>query len=322
MNIILVSSTRFGAQCLNELLSSGHTVSAVITTDRNIEISYSVNAITICTYYDFKDICSHHNISLMYVKRDIMDLKERIEGLKPDIIIVAGWYYMVPKPIRLIPKFGCAGFHASLLPKYAGGAPVNWAIINGENETGITFFILDTGVDTGNIIDQRKTNIGIKDTCKTVYDRLNDIACNILKEKLPLLENGLLKLREQDNSKQTIMPQRKPEDGMINWDKSSLEIYNLIRAVTKPYPGAFTFYKERKLAIWEGKMYDSTSEDKDSGKVIDIVPNGHPQGILVSTGERNMQLLLTRISLNGDEEDSPIVCAEKLGIKPGDRLGK
>ncbi len=321
MNIILMSSTKFGFSCIEELLHSKHTVIAVITTERNIEISYEVNGVTISNYYDFSDISTHHNIPLMYVRRDIMDFKKEIEELKPDIIIVAGWYYMVPKPIRSIPKFGCTGFHASLLPKYAGGAPVNWAILNGEKETGITFFMLDNGVDTGDIIDQKETVIEPDDTCKTVYDRLTGLACEILRKKLPLLENGILKLKKQDNSKQTIMPQRKPEDGRINWDNNSLKIHNLIRATTKPYPGAFTFYNDRKLTIWEGKIYDYIVES-EPGVILDIVSDENHEGILVSTEDRDKQLLLTRLSLNGDIEESPVVCAEKLGIKPGDRLGK
>lgn len=317
-----MSSTKFGFSCLEELLCSRHTVSAVITTKRVISISYEEKGVTISNYYDFKNITSHHNIPLMYVQRNIMDLKREIEELKPDIIIAAGWYYMVPEPIRSIPKFGCTGFHASLLPEYAGGAPVSWAILNGEKETGITFFMLEEGVDTGDIIDQKKTVISLDDTCKTIYDRLTEHACEILREKLPLLENGILKPRKQDNSKQTIMPQRKPEDGEINWGKNSLEIYNLVRATTKPYPGAFTFYKERKLTIWEGKMNDCITAKSEPGIILDIVSDENHEGILVSTGDRNKQLLLTRFSLNGDNEDSPIMCAEKLGIKPGDKLGE
>ncbi len=322
MNIILISSTKFGFSCLKELLCSSHTVSAIITTKREIAISYEENKVTISNYYDFKDISNHHNIPLMYVQRDIMHLENEIEALKPDIIIAAGWYYMVPGSIRSIPRFGCTGFHASLLPKYAGGAPVNWAILNGEKKTGITFFMLEKGVDTGDIIDQKETIITLEDTCKTVYDRLTELACEILSKKLPLLEKGTLKLRKQDKSKQTIMPQRNPEDGVIYWNKSALEIYNLIRATTKPYPGAFTFYKETKLIIWEAKLYNGINVKVEPGTILDLVSDKNHEGILVSTGDINTQLLLTRISLNGVEGDLPIDRAIELNIKQGDLLGK
>ncbi len=322
MKIILLSSTKFGASCLKELLKLKQTISAIITTERKIDISYADNGVEIFDYYDFKDMGRNNEIPLLISRGKNSELKGFIEKIKPDIIIAAGWYYMVPESIRKIPKYGCFGFHASLLPKYAGGAPVNWAIINGEKETGITFFFLEDGVDTGDIIDQKRTHITHEDTCKTVYERLTRLACEIIQDNIPLFELERVKPRKQNLSKRSINPQRKPDDGLVNWDKRALEIYNLIRAITKPYPGAFTFYNGKKLKIWEGRMYGFISEDNEPGKVLEILSNKHTKGILVSTEDRDTQLLLTRIAFNGGEDESPIKCAEKLRIKPGDRFGR
>jgi methionyl-tRNA formyltransferase len=159
---------------------------------------------------------------------------------KPDFILVVGWYHMVPKSIREIAL--TAGLHGSLLPDYSGGAPLVWAIINGESEAGITFFQFSDGVDNGHIIGQAKEMISFSDTIFTLYSRIEDKGLQLLKNHLPEIARGEAVFVEQDESKRTIFPQRGPEDGEIEWNQPAKNIYNFIRAQTKPYPGAFTTY--------------------------------------------------------------------------------
>ena len=202
---------------------------------------------------------------------------------------------MVPEVIRRIPPKGVAGIHASLLPKYSGGAPLVWAIINGEQEAGLTLFYFDEEVDSGDIIDQRRVEILLNDTIATLYSRIEEEGLLLLEKMLPQIAEGTAPRTIQKEKERTIFPQRKPEDGKINWSYPSLTIYNFIRAQTKPYPGAFTFIKGKKLTIWEAKFYDFVELKGKPGQVLDIIDNEVARGFLVATSKNDIPLLVTKV---------------------------
>jgi len=234
-----------------------------------------------------------------------------IKKINPDFILVVGWYYIIPKEILNYPKYGCAGLHASLLPKYRGGAPINWAIINGEKKTGITFFYFGEGVDSGDIIGQRAFKITLKDNCRTVYEKAIKSGIYLLKKYIPLIERNKAPRIKQDESKATYFPQRKPEDGLINWGQSALKIYNFIRAQTYPYPGAYTFYKKNKIIIWEAKISNFKSKEKGNkpGQILRI----SKKGILTSTLDG--KVIITKAGRKYKEILSADLLANKLKIK-------
>jgi methionyl-tRNA formyltransferase len=174
--------------------------------------------------------------------------------MSPDLIVTVGWYFMIPKRMREIAPLGCIGIHGSLLPKYRGGAPLVWAIINGEKETGLTLFYLEDGVDDGDIIDQKSFPIEEEDTIKDLLVKLEEDSIKVLLNNLPKIEKGNAPRIKQDETIATYVPQRKPEDGEINWEWDSKRIKNFIRAQTKPYPGAFTFMKNKKIIIWDASI--------------------------------------------------------------------
>jgi methionyl-tRNA formyltransferase len=179
-----------------------------------------------------------------------------IQAWGPDFGLAIGWYYMVPRVVRDLFPLGIAGMHASLLPKYRGGSPLVWAIINGEAKTGVTLFYFDDGVDTGEIISQVEIKITRDDTIKTVYEKATQISRDILREYIPLIRQGIAPRIPQDHRVATQFPQRKPEDGLLDWSKSAEEIQNFIRAQTKPYPGAFTFVQGKKVIIWDADVFE------------------------------------------------------------------
>ena len=153
-------------------------------------------------------------------------------------------------------KYVFTGIHALLLPDYSGGAPLVWAIINGEKKTGVTFFYFDEGVDSGDIIAQEEIDIYENDTIKTLYEKAELTGKNILIKYLPLLAVNQAPRIKQDESKRRIFPQRKPSDGEIDWNWESKRIKNFIRAQTKPYPGAFTLINNKKIIIWDADIVD------------------------------------------------------------------
>lgn len=176
-----------------------------------------------------------------------------IRQMAPDLLLVVGWTQLLKPELLRVPKFACLGFHASLLPKYRGRAPVNWAIINGEKVTGNTMITLEPEADTGDIVAQRTIPITDEDDCNTVYQKVSQTEVEMLEEILPTIRRGAVPRKKQDDSQATIMPKRRPEDGLIDWRRSTRQIYNWVRALTEPYPGAFSFLNGEKVWIWEAR---------------------------------------------------------------------
>jgi len=179
---------------------------------------------------------------------------EWIRNAEPDLILVVGWTQLLKPELLRLPKIACLGFHASLLPKYRGRAPVNWAIINGEAVTGNSMITLEPEADTGDIVAQRTIPILEEDDCNTIYQKVGQSEVEMLEEVLPLIERGILPRIKQDDSLATVMPKRRPEDGLIDWNRSARELYNWVRALTDPYPGAFTFVNQEKVWIWKAQI--------------------------------------------------------------------
>ena len=174
----------------------------------------------------------------------------RIRAMAPDFLFSFYYRDLVGEELLSIPKHGCINLHGSLLPKYRGRVPINWAIINGETETGVTLHYMTKKADAGDIIDQEKFFITDDDTARTLFDKAVAATAVVLDRALPLLREGRAARIPQEESQATTFGKRGPEDGRIDWNKSAKEIRNLVRAVTRPYPGAFSFIGDRKCYFW------------------------------------------------------------------------
>jgi methionyl-tRNA formyltransferase len=252
MRVVFIGASSFGLKCLNAIYRvPGVSIVGVITNPKEFSISYSDKQITNVLHADFMVWCSQHSIPCHEMARSMRDdaLIAWIRALEPQLFIVVGWYHMVPKVMRdIAPAFG---LHASLLPDYSGGAPLVWAMINGESKTGITFFQMDDGVDSGYIVGQAQELILPSDTIASLYARIEKRGVELLKRYLPALILGTVELRPQDESARRIFPQRSPDDGWIDWNQDAKVIDRFIRAQTRPYPGAFTSLADgRILTIW------------------------------------------------------------------------
>jgi len=279
MKTIFMGTTEFGFKCFKKLLEMKENIVAVYVTPQFFKISWSKEPIRISTYKNFRNIAFKKGITLIEVTKKMDEYQEQIRNFKPDLIVAMGWYHIIPKSILDIPKFGCVGIHASLLPKYRGGAPLVWTIINGEKKTGISFIYLDERADVGDVIAQKEFSITKKDTIKTVYEKATSSALRILEDYIPKIKAGKAPRIKQDETKATYFPQRKPEQGIINWDEGSKEIYNFIRALTKPYPGAFFFNeKKEKIKVWAARLPLRNKK------------NNLKPGTILNPGERNMKI--------------------------------
>lgn len=255
--IIFLGCTKFSKSILEALLNSEHEIVAIFSIPEKFPISYSSTLVNNSNFFDLYPISKKNNIPYNIVEsrpgKRLIDHLSLIQELQPDIILAAGWYYMIPGLVRSIPKEGVWGLHSSLLPNYAGGAPLVWAIINGEKKTGVTLFRMEEGVDNGDIIGQTEFPILEEDTIREVLDKSVKSSIEVLLENL---SKEKIDYHKQDTSQIKIFPQRSPEDGEIDWTKDSESIQNFIRAQTNPYPGAWTMINGKKVIIWSASVCD------------------------------------------------------------------
>jgi methionyl-tRNA formyltransferase len=311
MKVIFLGATKFSKEMLLCLIQENVNISTIFSIPEEFHISYSKEKIKNYNYSDLSIIAANKHIEFYEVDslpgKRLTDYYELIRKINPDIILVLGWYFMVPKKIRNLSKNGAWGIHASLLPRYAGNAPLVWAMINGEKETGVTLFKLDDGVDDGDIITQKALPIEFSDTINEVYEKATKLSKKILVEAISHINN--LEFKHQDKSKIEVYPPRSPRDGKIDSNKSALEIYNFIRAQTKPYPGAFSTVNGKKIIFWQVKYCNvkkniqnisSSQIFENSGKVYLKLKDGCLEIIKVNYDGKDEELSSFKIKLAGN----------------------
>ncbi len=196
----------------------------------------------------------------------------RMRALSPDLVVVAAFGQFLPKELLNIPPMGCVNVHASILPKYRGAAPANWAILMGEKVTGVTTILLDEGMDTGDMLLVNETAIGGEETAGELIERLAGIGAEVLMETISGLEDGTITPVPQDHEKKTLAPLLKKEDGRIDWGRTPGEIKNHVRGMI-PWPGAFTTLRGENLKVFRVDVMDKKGGG-GAGKVADIVDKG------------------------------------------------
>lgn len=202
---------------------------------------------------------------------------EQIRELRPDLIVVVAYGQILPKSVLDIPQYGCINVHASLLPRYRGAAPIHKAVIDGEQVTGVTTMLMDAGLDTGDILVRRATEIGREETAGELHDRLALLGREAMEETLRRLCDGTLKAESQDDAKSCYAPMMKKEDGLIDWSRPAAEIHNQVRGLS-PWPGAFTYWNGQLLKIGR------TQAEKGADAVPGTVVSADIEGVCIACG--------------------------------------
>ncbi len=193
-------------------------------------------------------------LSLRVIEADNMrsaELHKELKALEPDLLVVVA-YKLLPPEVLAIPKIGSLNLHASLLPKYRGAAPIHWALINGETETGCTVFLLDEGMDTGKILGQVKTPVGLLETTGDLYDRLKVTGAALLVRTVDQLADNTATTHIQEDTRATRAPKIQPDTARIDFNRPAIEVHNFIRGMS-PFPGAWTKYDDSKLKIYRSE---------------------------------------------------------------------
>jgi methionyl-tRNA formyltransferase len=221
-----------------------------------------------------------------------------MQALQPDFLFSCYYRHMLKQPVLDLPRLGALNLHGSLLPRYRGRCPVNWVLVHGETETGVTLHYMEAKADQGDIVGFRRIPISFEDTALTLSAKMTAAAAELMREAYPLLRAGTAPRLTQDHARASYYGGRTPADGLIDWRHSALQTYNLVRAVTHPYPGAFTFFQGRKLLVWAGQiMATSVTEPVEPGQVTAAAPG---EGLLVATGDGHV--LITQAQWEGEPE--------------------
>lgn len=278
MNIVFMGTPDFAVESLSKIYDAGHNVIAVVSqpdkpSGRGLKMMPT----------PVKEYASSKNIKIYQPEkiRKNIEFIEELKKLKPDVIVVVAYGKLLPKEILDLPKYGCINVHGSLLPKYRGSAPIQWAIINGEEITGITTMFMNEGMDTGDMILKKEVLIEPNDTYGTLYEKLKKIGGNLIVQTLEKIADGIVP-REKQGDDFTVAPMIEKSMGNIDWNKSAFQIRNLIRGLN-PMPGAYTHLDDKIMKIWSAELVDDIIEN-------DIIPgtvikSDSKTGLYVSTGD-------------------------------------
>lgn len=240
---------------------------------------------------------------------------QELAQLRPDLIVVAAYGQILPRQILELPRFGCLNVHASLLPKYRGAAPIQWAILNDERETGVTIMKMDEGLDTGDILSQQSTPIGADDDAQTLHRRLGAIGADLLVKTIPDFVADKLLARKQPDEGANYARKLTKEDGRLDWNQPARSVWNRVRAFV-PWPGAYTFLsaesKPQLLKIWQAEVAGGNSGLP--GEVLEAGKNG----IVVACGQQSLRILVLQRE-GGRRLNAPEFLAGH-SLRPGQRL--
>lgn len=270
--IVFMGTPAFAVPSLKALIEAGHEILAAVTQPDKPK-GRGLNPMP----SPVKETALSHNIPVFEPgKVKDPEFIERLKGLKPEFIAVVAYGKILPEAILEIPPKGCINVHASLLPKYRGAAPINWAIINGDKETGVSTMYMDKGMDTGAVLLEERIPIEENDTAVDLAKKLSISGATLLTETIDLLAEDKLKPKPQEGDKATYAPILKKENGKIDWKKSAVEIRNLLRGLY-PWPGIYTYWNGRLLKI-------------HSGTVEDFKPDNLPPGTVVKSGDGRIKV--------------------------------
>lgn len=258
LRVVFIGASGFGLRSLRKVEALPCCVIAgIITAPREFRISYAPKGVTNVLHADFESHARERGLPCVTMTGKMADpeILAVAHAWKPDLFVVVGWYHLVPPALRnLAPAIG---MHASLLPDYCGGAPLVWAIIQGEKRTGITLFELADGVDDGPVYAQAEVAINDDDDIATLYARIEERGLELLRETLPKIAAGTAKPVPQDAARRRVFPQRTPDDGQVDWSWPARRVYDFVRAQTRPYPGAFVFVNGERVHVWRARIADA-----------------------------------------------------------------
>ncbi len=294
--VVVCAYHNVGYRCLEELLRQGADIRLLFTHEDSPTEEIWFKSV--------RELAKRHGIPYLTSDINLPENVELVRGIAPEFLLSFYYRNMIrPEVLELAGK-GALNLHGSYLPKYRGRVPVNWAVINGETETGATLHYMVYKPDAGDIVDREKVPIDFTDTAFDVFNKVTDAAMTVIGRSWPKLVAGTAPRVPMDLAAGNYSGGRKPADGLIDWSKSAVQIYNLIRGVTHPYPGAFTNIGGKKIIVWQAWPREGSGEP---GRVVSTEP------LLVGTGEGLLEV--KTLQLEGAEETSAAAFAATRSLE-------
>ena len=310
MKIVFMGTPDYAATALEAILQAGYEVTGVVCQpDKPKGRSGALSACPV------KECALKYNLPVFQPER--IKRPEAVEELRKfpaDVFVVAAFGQILSEEILTMPKYGCINIHASLLPKYRGAAPIQWCIVDGEKETGVTIMQMDAGIDTGDILFTKKVAITEEETGGSLFDKLSQAGAELIVEALPKIEAGEVKPVKQDEAQSNYARMLKKEDGQINWNRPAEEIGRLVRGMD-PWPSAFTYYRGKQFKIWKAQAVDGGTEGLLPGTIAQI----EKQGIWIACGSGMLQV--TEAQMEGKKRMSAADLMNGRTLEMNERLG-
>jgi methionyl-tRNA formyltransferase len=319
MLVVFCGTPRFAVPTLERLVEAGHSVPLVVTQpDRPRGRGMEVVASPV------KEAAMRLGIAVLQPSpiKNNADFRIQLTAIKPDAIIVVGYGRIIPPWMIDLPRLGNLNLHASLLPKYRGAAPIQWAIANGESVTGVTTMRIDAGLDTGDILMQHEMPISMDDTAETLGPKLATDGADLMVETLRGIENGRVRPTPQDHSQASLAPILKKEDGRMDFTRSANDLFNRLRGF-QPWPGAFTTFKSKTLQVHRAQPVPHAARSTHGQIAGQVLVEG--TRLFVSCGKYQdtaTTLELTEVQLEGKRRMTALEFVNGYRLKSGDHLGQ
>lgn len=281
--LVVCAYHNVGYRCVSELLRQGAEIALIFTHEDSPTEEIWFDSV--------RELAGQHGVPCLTSDINAPENIARLREIAPDFILSFYYRNMITPEVLAIPRRGALNLHGSYLPRYRGRVPVNWAVINGESETGATLHYMVEKPDAGDIVDQEKVEIAFTDTAHDVFGKVTGAAETVIARAWPLLRDGRAARTPMNLAAGNYCGGRKPADGRIDWDRSAVQIYNLIRGVTHPYPGAFTCIDGKKVTIWQAWPLEGNA------------PPGHivsQQPLLIGTGHGVLEI--RSLQVEGEQE--------------------
>lgn len=303
MNILFMGTPDFAKESLEAVYNAGHKIIGVVTNpDKPKGRGMKLVASPVKEFAVEKNITIYQPVKV----RKNEEFIDEIKSLNPDIICVVAYGKILPKEILDIPRLGCINVHGSLLPKYRGAAPIQWAVLNGDKKTGITTMYMDVGMDTGDMILKEEVEIGDNETTGELWERLSEIGGNLLVETLKQIENGTAP-REKQGDDFTVAPMLDKEMAKIDWEnKTAQEIKNLVRGLN-PIMGAYTFLNGKKIKFWKVDITENIEYDEDNIQIFrngTVIISDQRDGLFIKTKKG----ILSVLEIQGENAKRMNIC--------------
>ena len=310
LRVVFMGTPDFAAPCLEALLAAGHEVAAVITQPdrprgRGRKLSFS----------PVKACAVEHGLEVLQPEKiKTPEFEQVLQELAPDVMVVVAFGQILSPAILAIPPLGCVNVHASLLPYYRGAAPIHWAVMQGEEKTGVTTMYMDEGLDTGDMILKKEIAISKDASTGEIHDQLMQEGAVLLQETLALIADGKAPRTKQDHAVSTYAPLLKADIEQLDWTRSAQELHNRIRGLS-PWPGAYCRYAGGRLKVWKSRVCEETAA---VGAIPGRIARLSVEGFVVETGDGLLELL--EVQPENKRRMKASECACGYSLQPGDRL--